>query len=151
MVRELQLCLATAIYLAPVNQLYQKQSIPAAKRQSFLKKTVFSNSFAIEMVITSDINQHVAAVLETMGWPDDAFVPIANEENRQLMESIEQQMEAKQMKIRHRDQLNERVKLLRDHHRNAEAAIIENLVMIIIFFLEMARKTTNLFYFVIRN
>lgn len=80
------------------------------------------------MVVTSDMNQHVAAVMEAMGWPEDAFIPIANEENRKLLESIEQQMEIKQLKISHRDQLNERVKLLRDHHHNAETGIIENLV-----------------------
>lgn len=80
------------------------------------------------MAVTSDMNQHVAAVMETMGWPEDAFIPIANEENRKLMESIEHQMETKQRKISHLDQLNERVKLLRDHHRNAETGIIENLV-----------------------
>lgn len=85
------------------------------------------------MVITSNMNQHVAAVMETMGWPEDAFIPIANDENRKLMESIEQQMEAKRMKISHRDQLNERVKLLNDHHRNAETGIIENLVWKIVF------------------
>lgn len=85
------------------------------------------------MVITSNMNQHVAAVMETMGWPEDAFIPIANDENRKLMESIEQQMEAKRMKISHRDQLNERVKLLNDHHRNAETGIIENLVRKIVF------------------
>lgn len=44
------------------------------------------------------------------------------------MESIEKQMEIKKMKINHRDQLTERVKLLNDHHRNAEIGITENLV-----------------------
>lgn len=80
------------------------------------------------MVVTSDMNEHLTAVMEAMGWPEDAFIPIANEENRKLMESIEKQMEIKQMKISHRDQLNGRVKLLMDHHRTAEAAVIENLV-----------------------
>lgn len=80
------------------------------------------------MVVPGDMNQHVAAVIEAMGWPEDAFIPIANDDNRKLMESIEQQLEAKKMKISHRDQLNERVQLLRDHHRNAEIGIGENLV-----------------------
>lgn len=80
------------------------------------------------MVESIDMSQQVAAVMETMGWPEDALIPIANEENRKLMESIEQQMEAQKMKISHRDHLNERVKLLRDHHRNAEIGITENLV-----------------------
>lgn len=85
------------------------------------------------MVLTNYMNQHVAAVMEAMGWSEDAFIPIANEENRKLMESIEHQMETKRMKIGHCDQLNERVKLLNDHHRNAETGIIENLVRKIVF------------------
>lgn len=80
------------------------------------------------MVLTNNMNQHMATVMETMGWPEDAFIPIANDENRRLMESIEQQIEAKRMKIHHRDQLKDRVKLLNDHHFNTESGIIENLV-----------------------
>lgn len=74
------------------------------------------------------MNQLVATVMETMDWPADAFIPIANDENRKLMESIEQQIEAKKLKISHRDQLSERVKLLNDHYHNTESGIIENLV-----------------------
>lgn len=80
------------------------------------------------MAITSDMNQHVAAVMQAMGWPEDAFIPIANDENRKLMENIEQEMETKKMKISHRDKLTERVHLLNEHYRNAEIGIVENLV-----------------------
>lgn len=80
------------------------------------------------MALITDINQHINAVMETMGWPEDAFIPIANDENRRLMRQIEEQMEAKKMKTEHRVQLNERVNLLKEHHQNTEAGINQNLV-----------------------
>lgn len=76
----------------------------------------------------NDINQHISAVMETMGWPEDAFMPIANDENRQLMESIEQEMEAKKMKTEHREQLKDRVKMLKDHFQSAQIGVVQNLV-----------------------
>lgn len=80
------------------------------------------------MVSINDMNQHISAVMESMGWPEDAFMPIANDENRHLMENIEKQMEAKRMKTQHRDQLTERVNMLKDHFQNAQNGIIQNLV-----------------------
>ena len=80
------------------------------------------------MVSMNDINQHISAVMETMGWPEDAFMPIANDANRQLMKSIEQEMEAKKMKTEHRDQLRGRVKMLNDHFESAQVGVIQNLV-----------------------
>lgn len=80
------------------------------------------------MVLFNNTNQHIAAVMETMGWPEDAFMPIANDENRILMEGIEQQMEAKKMKTDHREQLTKRVKLLDEHHKNAQIGLVQNLV-----------------------
>lgn len=76
----------------------------------------------------NDINQHISAVIEAMGWPEDAFMPIANDENRRLIESIEQEMEAKKMKTEHRDQLGERTKMLKDHFQRAQVGVIQNLV-----------------------
>lgn len=87
------------------------------------------------MVPFNAINQHIAAVLDSMGWPDDAFLPIANDENRRLLENIEQQMEAKKMKTSHRDRLVERVKLLNDHLQNAEIGVIQNMVKELVNFL----------------
>lgn len=80
------------------------------------------------MVLMNDINQHISAVMESMGWPEDAFMPIANDENRRLMESIEQEMEAKKMKTEHREQLTDRVKMLKDHFQNAQIGVVQNLV-----------------------
>lgn len=83
------------------------------------------------MVLMNDINQHISAVMESMGWPEDAFMPIANNENRRFMESIEQEMEAKKMKTEHREQLTDRVKMLKDHFQNAQIGVVQNLVRII--------------------
>lgn len=88
------------------------------------------------MVPFNAINQHIAAVLDSMGWPDDAFIPIANDENRRLLENIEQQMEEKKMKTFHRDRLVERVKLLNDHYQNAEIGVIQNLVRECVLFVK---------------
>lgn len=79
------------------------------------------------------MNQHINTVMGAMGWPDDAFIPIANDENRELMKSIEQKMEAKRIKIQHREQLTERVEMLRNHNQNAEAGVVQNLVRSILF------------------
>lgn len=80
------------------------------------------------MVQPNNLNQHIVAVLESIGWPEDAFMPIANDENRNLLESIEQQMKSKKMLIVHRDQLSERVELLNEHHQNAQIGLVQNLV-----------------------
>ncbi|XP_031638654.1 coiled-coil domain-containing protein 39 [Contarinia nasturtii] len=76
------------------------------------------------------MNQHISAVMETIGWPEDAFMPIANDENRRLMENIEQYMEAKKMKTQHRNQLTERVNMLKDHFQNAQNGVIQNLKLL---------------------
>lgn len=95
------------------------------------------------MVLLNGINQHIAAVLESIGWPDDAFTPIANDENRQILEHIEHQMEEKTMKTSHRDQLTERVKLLKDHYQNAEIGVTQNMVnAIMILFSNILNKNS---------
>lgn len=81
------------------------------------------------MALINDMSKHINVVMESMGWPEDAFIPIANDENRQLMKSIEQQIEAKQMK------LSERVKLLKEHHQNAQNDVVQNLVRTILMVL----------------
>lgn len=81
------------------------------------------------MESTSEINQHVTSVMEAMHWPDDAFVPIANEENRKLMDRMQQLMEIRKTKSMHLEQLTERVKLLRIHFENADSDAFQNLVI----------------------
>lgn len=80
------------------------------------------------MTTKNEINQHINAVMDTLGWPKDAFIPIANEENRQLMEQMQNMLNAKEQKCKLYEQLQERVKWLEEHHKNAEADIQQNLV-----------------------
>lgn len=80
------------------------------------------------MTSVVEINQHINAVMETMNWPEDAFVPIANEENRKLMDRLQQLLETKDNKANHLKQLNERTELLRAHYKDAETDINQNLV-----------------------
>lgn len=80
------------------------------------------------MVLPNNINQHIVAVLESIGWPDDGFVPIANDENRYFLENIELQMKSKAALIVHREKLKERVNLLNEHHQNAEIGLLQNMV-----------------------
>lgn len=65
-----------------------------------------------------------------MHWPDDGFVPVANEENRRLMEQLQQLIEAKEIRATHLKQLDQRLTLLADHHKNAQADVVQNLVFV---------------------
>lgn len=80
------------------------------------------------MSTKSMINQHIQTVLDKMGWTDDAFVPIANDENRQLMQRMQQLMSEKSLKINLDEQLKDRVKWLKGHFQNAQIDIQQNLV-----------------------
>lgn len=81
------------------------------------------------------INEHIQLVLDKMGWTDDAFVPVANEENRQLMQRIQQLIDEKSSKIHFNAQLKDRVKWLTGHRENTQADIQQNMVCSAINFL----------------
>lgn len=81
------------------------------------------------MALANAMNPYMSSIMEVMNWPDDAFVPVANEENRQLMEQLQQQIQAKESRAIHLKQLDQRVKLITDHHQNAQADVIQNLVI----------------------
>lgn len=76
-----------------------------------------------------ELNQHINAVMASMEWPEDAFVPIANEENRKLMEHLQNLSNDKIDKAKHLKQLAERLNLLRDHYHDAQADIAQNMVI----------------------
>lgn len=76
----------------------------------------------------TEMNQHINAVLETMNWPEDAFIPITNHENQKLMESVEELMKVKTVKTDHLKRLRERLNLLKTHHQDAESSIVHNSV-----------------------
>lgn len=74
------------------------------------------------------INQHIQAVLDKMGFTDDAFVPIANDRNRQLMQRMQQLISEKSTKSNLNEQLKDRVKWLKEHFQNAQVDIQQNMV-----------------------
>lgn len=80
------------------------------------------------MSSATDLNHHLSTIMDVMQWSDDAFVPVANEENQNLMEQLRRLVEAKENRSIHLKQLDQRVKLLTDHHKNAEGDVVQNLV-----------------------
>lgn len=82
------------------------------------------------MTAKNDINPHFNTIMEMIDWPDDAFVPVANEENRKLMEHLQQLIETKENQGKHLKELDQRVKLLTDHYQNAQSDMLQNLVFI---------------------
>lgn len=85
------------------------------------------------MSTKSMINQHIQTVLDKMGWTDDAFVPMANDQNRQLMQRMQQLLNEKGEKSNLNEQLQDRVKWLKGHYQNTETDIQQNLVCILKF------------------
>lgn len=82
------------------------------------------------MTAKNDINPHLNTIMEMINWPDDAFVPVANDENRHLMEHLQQLIVKKENQENHLKQLDQRVKLLTDHYQNAQSDVLQNLVFI---------------------
>lgn len=82
------------------------------------------------MTAKNDINPHLNTIMEMINWPDDAFVPVANDENRKLMEQLQQLIETKENQGNHLKQLDRRVKLLTEHYQNAQSDVLQNLVFI---------------------
>lgn len=78
--------------------------------------------------MSKDIDKHINAVMQSLNWPDDAFMPIANDENRRLMNRMEELITAKDKKSKFLEQLEERVKWFSEHHQNAKADFTLNLV-----------------------
>uniref|UniRef100_A0A1B0GH82 Coiled-coil domain-containing protein 39 n=1 Tax=Lutzomyia longipalpis TaxID=7200 RepID=A0A1B0GH82_LUTLO len=71
----------------------------------------------------------IVIVLEKMGW-DGTSIPVANEENRQLMEAINEMMREKEVKaIRVQDE-DVRLKSLQNHFHSSEQEIVENLKLL---------------------
>lgn len=79
------------------------------------------------------LNPHVQDVMALIGWNEKAFVPIANEENRTLMDAIRVLEHDKQKKSGIQEQLGERVIWLKQHVENSQGDIQRNLVLIFLF------------------
>lgn len=66
--------------------------------------------------------------MESMGWTDGSFIPVANEENRKIMEEINQMGKNKESKCSEAENMNFRVDNLGEHFKNTDEQIFQNLV-----------------------
>lgn len=76
----------------------------------------------------SAANSEITKIMESMGWTDGTFIPIANEENKYLMETMQQLLDAKEAKSDTNQDLEQRFTNLQKHISNAKQDIQQNLV-----------------------
>lgn len=74
------------------------------------------------------LNPHVQEVMALMGWNEKAYVPIASEQNRQLMDTIRRLQHDYERKVVLDEQLRDRVVWLKQHLDNNGHDIQRNLV-----------------------
>lgn len=77
----------------------------------------------------ADHQQRIAQLMEEMGWTDGTFVPIANDENRLLMEQMQHISEEKEHKIQLEQQFSDRFNRLTKNLVNTQQSIQENSVI----------------------
>lgn len=77
----------------------------------------------------ADHQQQIADLMESMGWTDGTFVPIANDENKILMEQMQHLNEEKEHKVQLEQQFNDRFHRLTKNLVNTQQSINENSVM----------------------
>lgn len=77
----------------------------------------------------ADHQQQIAQLMESMGWTDGSFVPIANDENKFLMEQMQHLSEQKEHKIQSEQQFNDRFNRLTKNLGNTKQSIQENSVI----------------------
>lgn len=78
--------------------------------------------------LPAKMNQHVQDVMALLGWNEKAFVPIANDDNRQLMDVIRQLQNERTRKVSLDEQLTDRVAWLKQHIDSSGNDIQRNLV-----------------------
>lgn len=76
----------------------------------------------------ADHQQQIVELMQSMGWTDGSFVPIANDENKLLMEQMQHLTEQKEHKINLEKQFNDRFNRLTKNLGSAEQSIQENSV-----------------------
>ncbi len=76
----------------------------------------------------ADHQQQIAELMSSMGWTDGTFVPIANDENKMLMEQMQHLNDEKEHKVQLQRQFNDRVQRLINNLGNTQQGIQENSV-----------------------
>lgn len=73
-------------------------------------------------------SKDIVKVMESMGWTDGSFIPIANEENKELMRLMgTYQVEKEKCAVEHQE-LGQRNAKLGEHLAHAHNDIVQNLV-----------------------
>lgn len=94
---------------------------------------------------------YVNDVMESMGWNNGSFIPVANIENRNLMELIQELTKEKTDKLLLKNNLETRVNNLNAHLTNAEQEINQNLVSSYSDRTLKLKSFIHRFYFVLQN
>lgn len=76
----------------------------------------------------ADHQQRIADLMSSMGWTDGSFVPIANEENKLLMERLQHLTDEKEHQVQLEQQFTGRCERLTKNLANAQQSIQENSV-----------------------
>lgn len=67
--------------------------------------------------ISTTIDQEMGKIMEQMGWTDGTFIPIANAENRVLMQSMQDLLAHKERRVTEQQAIKQRVAGLKTHHQ----------------------------------
>lgn len=73
-------------------------------------------------------SKDIIKIMESMGWTDGSFIPIANEENKELMLMMGSLQTVKEKLKVDQQGLAQRNDKLRDHLLHAKNDIVQNLV-----------------------
>lgn len=75
-------------------------------------------------------NNEMEKIMQSMGWTDGTFIPIANAENKELMALMQRLLEQKEAKSDQSQDLNLRSTNLQRHITNAQHDIGQNSVCV---------------------
>lgn len=103
-----------------VKRLFKTRSILIIHSESCSKMAAPSNQL-------TKLDQEI---MESIGWNENAFAPIASDDNKLLMNAIRLLQEDKLRKSSHLEQLGGRVVWLKQHVENNHDDIQRNLVRI---------------------
>lgn len=73
-------------------------------------------------------DEMIRKAMQAMNWNSLSEIPMANEENRLLLNEIRLLEETKEETLEYQQQTEERLKKLHEHSKNAEITINHNLV-----------------------
>lgn len=73
-------------------------------------------------------NNDIEKIMQSMGWTDGTFIPIANEENKILMQSMQERLAEKESLTDRNQELNKCLAKLKQHVVNSKSDLLQNAV-----------------------